>query len=83
MYETMEVHPASWIFYLSFIFLSAFVFLNMMIGVIIDSLNEEHKAKADSEADEAAKQLKTIDLRLQNIEARLQGMARANNNKAP
>ena len=44
MYETMDIYPLSWMYYLSFIFLSAFVFLNMMIGVIIDALNEEHKA---------------------------------------
>ncbi|MCH9758751.1 MAG: ion transporter [Proteobacteria bacterium] len=44
MYETMILYPLSWIYYLSFIFLSAFVFLNMMIGVIIESLNEEHNA---------------------------------------
>ena len=32
MYATMEQHPLSWIYYLTFIFLTAFVFLNMMIG---------------------------------------------------
>ena len=29
MYETMIIHPMSWIYYLSFIFLTAFIFLNM------------------------------------------------------
>ncbi|MEG3638063.1 ion transporter [Magnetococcus sp. PR-3] len=43
MYETMEVYPLSWIFYLTFIFLTAFVFLNMMIGIVVDVLQEEHE----------------------------------------
>lgn len=43
MYETMEVHPMSWIFYLSFIFLTAFVFLNMMVGTVLEVMQQEHE----------------------------------------
>ncbi|MDX1796582.1 MAG: ion transporter, partial [Hydrogenovibrio sp.] len=43
MYETMTVYPLSWIYYLTFIFFSAFVFLNMMIGIVVEVLDEEHK----------------------------------------
>ncbi|MFT5574377.1 MAG: voltage-gated sodium channel, partial [Cryomorphaceae bacterium] len=53
MYETMEVYPLSWMFYLSFIFIVAFVFLNMMIGVVLDTLQQEHK-RIDEEAGEGA-----------------------------
>jgi len=42
MYETMSVYPLSWLYYLTFIFLTAFVFLNMMIGVVIETMTEEH-----------------------------------------
>jgi len=41
MYETMEVYPLSWIFYIIFIFLTAFVFLNMMVGVVLDVMTRE------------------------------------------
>ncbi|MEE9309930.1 MAG: ion transporter [Cocleimonas sp.] len=44
MYETMEVYPLSWTFYLTFIFLNAFVFLNMMIGIVIERMQSEHDA---------------------------------------
>ncbi|XOV86697.1 MAG: ion transporter [Pseudomonadota bacterium] len=44
MYETMAVYPLSWIFYLSFIFLTAFAFLNMIIGIVVNVLEEEHAA---------------------------------------
>ncbi len=43
MYETMAVYPLSWIFYLSFIFIVAFVFLNMMIGIVLETLQREHE----------------------------------------
>ena len=43
MYESMAVYPLSWIYYLSFIFIVAFVFLNMMIGIVVESLQEEHE----------------------------------------
>ncbi len=42
MYETMEFYPLSWLYYLTFIFLTAFVFLNMMIGVVIETMTAEH-----------------------------------------
>ena len=43
MYETMEVYPLSWIYYLSFIFIVAFIFLNMMIGIVLETLQKEHE----------------------------------------
>lgn len=43
MYETMEVYPMSWIFYLTFIFLSAFAFLNMVIGIVVNVMEQEHE----------------------------------------
>ncbi len=43
MYETMEIHPWSWIYYLSFIFLNGFIFLNMMIAIAVDKIQQEHE----------------------------------------
>jgi voltage-gated sodium channel len=41
MYETMEMYPLSWVYYLSFIFLTAFAFLNMVIGIVVNVIEEE------------------------------------------
>jgi voltage-gated sodium channel len=51
MYETMAVYPLSWIYYLSFIFVIAFIFLNMMIGIVLETLQREHE-KLDRERGE-------------------------------
>ncbi len=50
MYETMAVYPFSWAFYLSFIFLSAFAFLNMIIGIVVNVLEEEHQRQIKADA---------------------------------
>lgn len=41
-YETMEVFPMSWIYYMTFIFFTAFAFLNMVIGIVVGVMEEEH-----------------------------------------
>ncbi|MEH6557228.1 MAG: ion transporter [Oceanicoccus sp.] len=43
MYETMAVYPLSWLYFLSFIFLTAFAFLNMVIGIVVSVVEEEHQ----------------------------------------
>lgn len=46
MYETMEIYGYSWIFYLTFIFFTAFAFLNMIIGIVVNVLEEEHQEQS-------------------------------------
>jgi len=85
MYETMDVYPLSWIFYLTFIFLTAFVFLNMMIGVVLDVMQQEQKLyereRDDSEADEVhyiKAEMDQLSLKLDTIEALLRQERRGN-----
>ncbi|WP_413700871.1 ion transporter [Psychromonas sp. KJ10-10] len=49
MYETMTLYPLSWIYYLTFIFFTAFAFLNMVIGIVVNVLEQERKIEADLE----------------------------------
>ncbi|WP_299178876.1 ion transporter [uncultured Neptuniibacter sp.] len=55
MYETMTVYPFSWIYYLTFIFLTTFAFLNMVIGIVVNVMENEHaeeeKERAIAEGD--------------------------------
>lgn len=43
MYETMAVYPLSWAYFVSFIFLTAFAFLNMVIGIVVSVVEDEHQ----------------------------------------
>ena len=47
MYETMTVYSWSWVFFVSFIFLTAFAFLNMVIGIVVNVLEEEHQKELE------------------------------------
>lgn len=67
MYETMEVYPFSWAFYLSFIFLTTFAFLNMVIGIVVNVLEEE-QAKADTDNPERSS-LRNLHDEIQEVRA--------------
>lgn len=68
-YETMEVYSWSWIFYLSFIFFTAFAFLNMVIGIVVNVMEEENakhraqKAEARNEPTLASLQAEVRELK--------------------
>ena len=76
MYETMAVYPFNWIFYLSFIFLTTFAFLNMVIGIVVNVLEEE-QAKADTDNPERSSlrnlhdEIQDVRVILERLEARL------------
>ena len=70
MYETMAVYPFSWVFYLTFIFFTAFAFLNMVIGIVVNVLEEEHREQ-DREQGEPTLQELQADIR--ELKVLLQG----------
>ena len=79
MYETMVHYPLSWIYYLSFIFLSAFIFLNMMIGVVINVMQEEHdRDLADAHQNEHREWMES----LARIENRLAAIEETNRHRS-
>lgn len=68
MYETMAVYPLSWIYYLSFIFFTAFAFLNMVIGVVVNVLNEEHdKIREEEDKKEEHVTLEELDKKIDEL----------------
>ncbi|MES9944332.1 MAG: ion transporter [Candidatus Thiodiazotropha sp.] len=71
MYETMDIYPLSWSFYLSFIFIVAFVFLNMMIGIVLETLQREHEQFSRDSGEGEAGEVHRIDARTQEMEQRL------------
>ena len=75
-YETMEVYSWSWIFYLSFIFFTAFAFLNMVIGIVVNVMEEENekhraqKAEARNEPTLASLQAEVRELKEAILESK-------------
>jgi voltage-gated sodium channel len=76
MYETMEVYPYSWIFYLSFIFFTAFAFLNMVIGIVVNVMEQENaKARIEALEEEGEPSLKDISQQITRLQDQLQNMS--------
>ncbi|MCU7814402.1 MAG: ion transporter [Candidatus Thiodiazotropha sp. (ex Rostrolucina anterorostrata)] len=71
MYQTMAVHPLSWFYYLSFIFIVAFVFLNMMIGIVLETLQSEHEKLSRESGEGEAGEVHRIDTRTAEMEKKL------------
>ena len=51
MYEVVNVYGYAWVYFLSFIFLTTFAFLNMVIGIVVNVMENENAAErlADGE----------------------------------
>jgi voltage-gated sodium channel len=71
-YETMDVYPFSWIYYLSFIFFTAFAFLNMVIGIVVNVMEEEnHKHRAEQDHTDGKASLEDIQAELKLLREEL------------
>ena len=70
----MEVHPWAWAFFVPFIMMTTFAVVNLLVGLIVNSMQDAHHAedavKTDAYRDEVLE-------RLRAIEARLEGSAGA------
>ena len=72
MYETMSVYKFSWIYFLSFIFFTAFAFLNMVIGIVVNVLEDERdKEKKLESKNSNAVDLETIHQQLIEVKNQL------------
>jgi voltage-gated sodium channel len=47
--EGMAIEPWSWIFFVSFALIAAFILLNVLIGVVINSMEEAREMELESE----------------------------------
>ena len=45
MYAGMDVHPWSWVYFVSFILIAAFIVLNVLIGIVLNSMEEAREAE--------------------------------------
>jgi len=70
----MEVYPHAWAFFLPFILITTFAVVNLVVGLIVNSMQEAHGVedaeKTDVYRDEVLARLKSIEARLQEQEPR-------------
>ncbi len=64
----MEVYPYAWIFFVPFIMVTTFAVVNLLVGLIVNSMQDAHHAedevKTDAYRDEVLERLETIERHL-------------------
>ncbi|NBD30743.1 MAG: ion transporter [Alphaproteobacteria bacterium] len=64
----MEVYPHAWVFFVPFILLTTFAVVNLLVGLIVNSMQDAHHEEADAATDtyrdEVLKRLDAIEKRL-------------------
>ena len=76
MYETLEVHGWSWVYYLSFILFTAFAFLNMVIGIVVNVMTEEHELIRELEKTEEDVTLESLSRQVTEMKQLLEQQSR-------
>lgn len=82
----MEVYPLAWLYFVAFIVVSAFTVLNLFIGIIVSTMQEQHytaeqarrsasEAKAHGERERMLELLETLNARIERLEQRLEASA--------
>ncbi len=64
----MEVYPYAWLFFVPFIMVTTFAVVNLLVGLIVNSMQDAHaeetNAATDSYRDEVLKRMEAIEARL-------------------
>jgi voltage-gated sodium channel len=65
----MEVYPQAWMFFVPFIMVTTFAVVNLLVGLIVNSMQDAHaeedNARTDAYRDEVLKRLAAIEARLE------------------
>ena len=56
-----EIHPASWIFFVSYVLLASFLVINVLLAIIINSMEEVHEAEREEERRRRGEEIASAD----------------------
>jgi voltage-gated sodium channel len=75
----MEVYPQAWMFFVPFIMVTTFAVVNLLVGLIVNSMQDAHaeedNARTDAYRDEVLTRLAAIESRLDGAGERAPGPA--------
>ncbi len=73
----MEVYPYAWLFFIPFIMVTTFAVVNLLVGLIVNSMQDAHHEEADAETgayrEDVALRLAAIEKQLEQVLAQQQG----------
>lgn len=71
----MEVYPMAWLYFVPFVLISAFIVMNVVVGIVVNSISEVtqiNNAEEVEKSDDINKELELIKQHIQNIEILMQ-----------
>jgi voltage-gated sodium channel len=68
----MEIYPLAWLFFVPFILVTTFAVVNLIVGLVVNSMQDAHSEESNAQTDEYRD---AVIGRLQRIEARLETLA--------
>mgnify|MGYP000188249077 FL=1 len=81
----MEVYPYAWAFFVPFIMVTTFAVVNLLVGLIVNSMQDAHSAeegeRTDAYRDEVLERLKSIEAQLNAVKVSEAGPVDASNSK--
>jgi len=77
MYTAMEMHPLSWMFFVSFVVVGTFVIINLFIAVVLNNLDEAKQERLEElrqpvSKDELLKELRQTQEMLQKLQTKVE-----------
>lgn len=77
MYKAMEMHPATWIYFVSFVVIGTFVVINLFIAVVLNNLEEAKQERLEAlqkppTKDEILKELRDTQQALVRLQSKLE-----------
>jgi voltage-gated sodium channel len=76
MERGMEIHPWSWIYFVSFVMIAAFIVINVLIGIVLNSMEEARELErrrplAEGEVAPVAERIQILRVALDELEREL------------
>ena len=72
--QGMAIHPNSWIFFVSYVLLASFLVINILIAIIINSVEQVHQVEREEERAERLERFEESDADAITVADRLTGL---------
>ncbi len=65
--SVMETNPMAWIYFSTFILFASYILVNLIVGIVVDSLNEVHNQAMSSSTDELTREVDKLEKQMQHV----------------
>ncbi|MBO4371536.1 MAG: ion transporter [Bacteroidales bacterium] len=65
--SVMETNPLAWIYFSTFILFASYILVNLIVGIVVDSLNEVHNQAMSSSTDELTREVDKLEKQMKHV----------------